>query len=213
MEFNDGSQYRVVTKPIEQVNERDVYCFRAASARGGSMYVDTAFERHREVLAAMDALLMYQYVYAEYSPEAQAEFLLSTVGGVLRVNEMVMLDIEAGSGIADPVNFTHRWLAVVEPVLRCLAWVYVPSAFSNKLTRQVTGDRIVMAPRYSGGPERGLAPWWPHDVHQYTDRGYFPGCPQTGDVSYTDLTAYQMLARCNPDGVTCECAEGATHDA
>ncbi|MGH3910903.1 MAG: hypothetical protein ACRDRM_08720, partial [Pseudonocardiaceae bacterium] len=43
---------------------------------------------------------------------------------------------------------------------------------------------------------RGAAPWWPHDVHQYTDKGYFPGCAKSGDLNYTTLSVDQILARC-----------------
>ena len=214
MDFNDGSQYRVVTDPARQLEEREVYCFRAASwsqSRGG-LYVDTAFHRHRTDLAAMPALLMYQFVYAHTTPEAQADFLVDALGGPLRSNEMVMLDTEAGGGFTNENvwGFARRWLTVVEEALQCRAWVYVPSALAVGLDRTRTGQRLVMAPRYSGGPQRGAAPWWPHDVHQFTDRGPFPGCPETGDVSFTSLTAQQMLARCNPAGITCECSEGAT---
>jgi hypothetical protein len=213
VEFNDGSMYRTVLDPSQQIYQRAMYCHRAASARNGAMYVDPTFAEHREALAPMRALLFYQYVW-EYvgTPEAQAEFLLEALGGPLRVNEMVMLDIEAGGVIVDPVDFTQRWLAVIESELHCRAWIYVPSTLAGQLTREVTGDRVVMAPRYSGLVQRGAAPWWSHDVHQYTDSGTFPGCRQTGDVSYTALTPEQLLARCNPDGITCECAEGATGD-
>ncbi len=198
MEFNDGSAYRIVTDPAAHMAARDVYCFRAASARNGVPYIDTAFNRHRETLAPMRLLLLYQFVWQNAgTPEEQARFLITTIGA-LRPNEAVMLDIEAGGGITDPVDFTRRWLAVVEPALKTKAWVYVPSALADRLTRAVTGDRLVMAPRYSGTPARGLAPWWPHDVHQYTDQGPFPGCPQSGDTSHTALTTEQLLARSRP---------------
>ncbi len=202
MIFNDGSQYRVVTDPAAQLAQRELYMFRAASARNGVMYKDTAFDKHRDELARMPGLAMYQFVYQNVgTPENQADFLLGVIDG-LRWNEMIMLDIEAGGGITDPVGFTRRWLAVVEAELDTQAWIYVPSVLSKQLTRQVTGNRIVMAPRYSGTAQRGTAPWWPHDVHQFTDAGPFPGCTQTGDTNYTSLTVSDMLARCNPNGLT-----------
>lgn len=209
MIFNDGSQYRVVTDPEAHMAERDMFCFRAASARDGAMYVDTAFDRHRTQLAPMKALLLYQFVYGQFTPEAQADFFLAAVDG-LRWNEMVMLDIESGGGIPDPAGFARRWLDAVEPALQCRAWVYVPRAL-NAALRPVIGDRIVMAPRYSGTAQRGTPPDWPWDVHQYSDRGPFPGvsAPGDGDVSFTELQPEAMLARCNPSGMGASpCHEG-----
>jgi GH25 family lysozyme M1 (1,4-beta-N-acetylmuramidase) len=203
MIMNDGSMYRVVTDPAAQLRERTVYMFRAASARNGVPYVDTAFARHRDSLAAMPALCMYQFPWQNAgTPEQQAQFLIDTLGGGLRWNEMVMLDPEATSALTDPRGFVQRWLAHIEPRLACRAWVYVPSSLAAALPRTVTGDRIVMAPRYSGTPNRGAPPTWPWDVHQYTDQGPFPGCTQSGDTSFTDLTAQQMLERCNPGAET-----------
>lgn len=215
MLLNDGSQYRIVTDPAAHMAAREVFAFRAASARGGTdLYVDTAFRQHRIELAAMPALVMYQFVYATLqTPEAQARFFLDALGGPLSVNEMVMVDPEVGGGFTtkNAADWVQRWLATVEPVLQALAWVYVPGALATALA-PVVGDRIVMAPRYSGTPERTFTPTWPHEVHQFTDRGDFPGCTQPGDLSYTALTAEDMLRRCNPQGITCECAEGPTRD-
>ncbi len=197
MDFNDGSQYRVVTDPAAQLAEREVYCFRVASARNGVPYIDTAFAQHREQLREMPALLMYQFVWQDAgTPEAQANLFCDTIGE-LRPNEMVMLDIEVGGKITDPADFARRWLAVVEGRLQTRAWLYIPRALSAALQPLVDG-RIIMAPRYSGSASRGTAPDWPHDVHQYTDKGYFPGCTQTGDVSFTNLTVAQMLDRSSP---------------
>lgn len=194
MEFNDGSVYRQVTDPSKQLAQRTVYAHRAASARSGVPYVDSSFAAHRQALAGMQALVFYQYVWANAgTPEAQAQFLVDALGGRLAANEMVMLDIETGGGIADPAGFARRWLGVVETQLRTRAWLYVPGGLAEALAPVVAG-RVVMAPRY-GGP----VPTWPHDVHQYTDAGPFPGCSQPGDTSRTALTAQQMLARCYPE--------------
>ena len=208
MEFNDGSMYRVVLDPARQLAERQLYCHRAASARGNVPYVDPTFVDHRNKLSAMPGLLFYQFVYlAAGTPEAQADLLVNALGGGLRTNEMVMLDVESGGGFtaSNVVPFAQRWLARVESRLHTLAWVYVPSALAAGINRAVTGSRLVMAPRYSGTGARGTAPSWSHDVHQFTDRGYFPGCGQTGDTSYTTLTVDQMLRRCNPSGIATPC--------
>jgi GH25 family lysozyme M1 (1,4-beta-N-acetylmuramidase) len=211
MEFNDGSQYRQVVDPDAHMAARDLYMFRAASARrtDSRLYVDSYFMRHRETLAPMAGLVAYQFVWTHTPPEAQADFFLEALGGVLRTNEMVMVDPEPGGGFtnANAPEFVTRWLAVVEPALQCRAWVYVPGALSRGLDRAFTQDRIVMAPHYSAVPQ------WSHDVHQFTDRGPFPGCPQEGDVSRTSLTVADLLRRCNPQGIACECAEGATRGA
>lgn len=204
MDFNDGSQYRVVTDPARHIEERELYCFRAASTRDGTMYVDTAFERHRNDLASMRGLVMYQYVYVSASPEETADFFLAAIDG-LRENEMVMVDPEVGGGFTNEnaPAWVQQWLDRVEAALDTRAWVYVPSALAAGLDRRFTDRRIVMAPRYSGTELRGDAPSWSWDVHQYTDRGYFPGCPDPagGDVSYTNMTVDDMLRRCNPNGI------------
>lgn len=207
MEFNDGSMYRVVTDPARQLAERQVYMHRAASARGGAPYVDPTFEDHRRRLARMPALVYFQFAYSDLSPVTQGRFLLAALGGGLCHNEMVMLDLEPGGGFAvtNAVAFFRAWVDVVEPALHTRAWVYVPLALAAALTPAVTGPRIRVAPRYSGTAARGTAPSWPYDVHQYTDRGYFPGCPQTGDTNFTSLTPTEMLARCNPDGIATPC--------
>lgn len=200
MEFNDGSEYRVVTDPAQHMRERVIFEFRAASAHKENgrfqVYMDRAFVHHREVLRSMRGLLIYQFPYGNWTPEYQADFFCEVLGGALRPNEMVMLDTEAESGLKNPADFATRWFNRVESRLRTLSWIYVPRALADALSPAVTGPRIRKAPRYSGGPHRGPAPWWPHDVHQYTDRGYFPGCSQSGDVNYTVLTIDQILDRC-----------------
>jgi GH25 family lysozyme M1 (1,4-beta-N-acetylmuramidase) len=209
VEFNDGSQYREVSNFAAYMAERDIYCCRAASASGSprTPYVDTAFARHRAGFANIKALCFYQFPYTDAgSPEAQAQFFLDTLGGALRKHEMVMLDPESGGGFTagNVQDFVRRWLAVVEPTLNTKAWIYVPSALSAGLPRSFTGDRLVMAPRYSGDASHGLEPSWPWDIHQYTDQGYFPGLLAStgvnGDTNHTDLTTDQILARCNPNG-------------
>lgn len=213
MDFNDGSMYRVVADPARQLAERQLYMHRLGSVRLGVPYVDPTFADHRRRLARMPGLVWYQYVHAAPGPEAQADVLCYTLGRLAQ-NEMVMLDLEPGSATnpsglttANVQDFAARWLAVVEMRLSCLAWLYVPGSFAAAVPRSFTGARVVMAPHYSGTPS------WPHDVHQYTESGYFPGCTQTGDVSRTSLTVAEMLRRCNPRGINCECAEGATRDA
>lgn len=200
MEFNDGSQYRVCADPSAYLAERDLFMFRACSAKNGVPYVDRAFAYHRATMWECRGLVLYQYVYANAgTPEDQARFFLTTLGG-LATNEMVMLDIEPDGGVTDPVDFMRRWCAVVEPALDTWAWIYVPGALASKLTRGVTEGRVVQAPRYSGTANRTTIPNWAHDVHQYTNQGYFPGCSETGDVSYTILTTATLLDRCNKGG-------------
>lgn len=195
MEFNDASQYCRLTDPKAYKAKRDLFEFRACSARNGRLYVDYAFEYHRNLMPDI-ASLMYQFPYGQWSPEEQAEFFCRTIG-TLRPHEMVMLDIEEESGIANPADFTRRWCKTVESRLSTKAWIYVPAPLAKSLPRSVTGDRIVKAPKYSGGMKRGPAPTWPHDVHQYSDRGYFPGCPEgMGDVNYTPLSTQDLLIRC-----------------
>jgi hypothetical protein len=152
---------------------------------------------------AMPALCMYQFPWQNAgTPEQQAQFLIDTLGGGLRWNEMVMLDPEERSALVNPREFTQRWLAHIEPRLHCRSWVYVPGVLAAALPRTVTGDRIVMAPHPSATAQRGAPPDWPWDVHQYSFTGPFPGCTQSGDISYTELTAQQMLERCNPGAET-----------
>jgi GH25 family lysozyme M1 (1,4-beta-N-acetylmuramidase) len=197
-EFNDGSQYRVVTDPGRYLRERDMFETRVSSAKGGTrLYVDTAFERHRRELGPhLRALLLYHFPYQNAgSPEHQANWFCDVLRE-LRPNEMVMLDTEHASGLRDPADFMRRWCGVVERRLNTLSWVYVPRDLSRPLNRDVTGARLVKAPRYSGHAGKGKPPDWPHDIWQYTDRGYFPGCPQSGDCNYTPLTVQQMLDRC-----------------
>lgn len=204
MLLNDGSQYRVVTDPEAHMATREVFAFRVASAKGGTApYVDTAFARHRDQLAGMRGLVMYQFAYANLSPESQAEFFLQALGGGLRWNEMIMIDPEVGGGFRNDqrsADWVAHWLAIVEPALDARAWIYIPRALSPAL-QPLVGGRVVMAPRYSGTDRRGTSPDWPHDVHQFTDRGPFPGCSQSGDLSYSNLTADDMLARSNPSGM------------
>jgi hypothetical protein len=192
MEFNDGSSYRVVTDPARHLRERPMFIGRAASARNAGLYVDTSLAHHRTTLASMPLLVWYQYVWSQWGPETQAQFLIDTLG-YLKPNETVMLDIETAAGIADPADFSRRWLAHIEPRLKCRAWIYVPGALYPALAPLI-GGRVVVMPHYSG------VPTWPHDVHQYTDRGYFPGCPDQagGDVNRTALTVPQLLARSRP---------------
>lgn len=202
MEFNDGSQYRVLTSPAAQLAAgRSLFAYRVASARGGRPYIDTAFRQHRDTTTRFRGTLLYQFVYADLSPESQADFFLSAIGS-LQTQEMVCLDVETGGGFnaGNVAGFAQRWLDLVEPALQTRAWLYVPGALASPLSGPLTAERVIWAPRYSGGPQRGSAPSWRHDVHQYTDRGPFPGCAATGDTSYTTHTTEALLARCNPTG-------------
>lgn len=196
--FNDGSQYRVVTNPDAYLRERDMFETRVSSAKNGrTLYVDTAFQRHRDQLGPrLRALLLYHFPYQNAGPpEHQANWFCDVLGA-LRPNEMVMLDTESASGLRDPADFMRRWCGVVEQRFGTLCWVYVPRDLSGPLNRGVTGERLVKAPRYSGHGGRGTPPNWAHDVWQFTDRGPFPGCSQSGDVNYTALSVDQMLTRC-----------------
>jgi GH25 family lysozyme M1 (1,4-beta-N-acetylmuramidase) len=204
VEFNDGSQYRVLQNPDAQLQAgREMYAYRASSARNGALYVDSAFDYHRQVTAGrFKATLIYQFVYADFSASDQANYFLNALGYGLQTQEMVCLDMESsgGFGAQNTSTFARDWLSMVEAVLRCRAWVYVPQALSSALSSAVTPERLIWAPRYSGTPSRGPAPSWRYDAHQYTDRGFFPGCSLPGDTSYTAMTTDQMLARCNPSG-------------
>lgn len=201
MDFNDGSQFRVLANVDAQIQGgRSLYAYRLGSMRDRVMYVDNAYAHHRALVADRMATVLYQYVWPRWAtPEQQADFLLAAVDG-LRTREMVCLDLEPGSrdspsGLTagNVAEFAHRWLARVEPALNTRAWLYIPSVFALPMS-PVVEDRVVWSPHYSATPT------WPHDAHQYTDHGFFPGCSQTGDVSRTNLTADQLLSRCNPGG-------------
>lgn len=200
MLFNDGNQWHFVTDP--DAYPHPMYEMRAASARNGVPYVDPQFHRQRELLQPrVGGFLIYQFPYQNAgSPESQADFFCRAVG-TLRPNEMVMLDTEAGSGLVDPADFMRRWCRIVESRLQTLAWIYVPKALAGQLTRAVTGNRIVKAPRYSGNAGRGTPPDWPHDVWQYTDRGPFPGSAHgPGDVNTTEWSLPELLKRSGRPG-------------
>jgi len=195
-EFNDGNQWHYVTDPAAYERARLMYEYRVASGSTGQMLMDTQWVQQRAAMQPLlDGMLYYQKPYNRESPEAQANLFCDLLGH-LAPNEMVMLDIEGDINVPDPADFMRRWCAVVEPRLNTLAWVYVPQSLSGALTRAVTGNRIVKAPKYSGTDQRGPAPSWPYDVHQYTDKGAFPGGNGPGDANFTDLTVPQMLDRC-----------------
>jgi len=195
-EFSDGNQWHFITDPAAYERARLMYEYRVASGSTGQMLVDTQWVQQRAAMQPLlDGMLYYQKPYNKESPEAQANLLCDLLGH-LAPNEMVMLDIEGDINVPDPADFMRRWCAVVEPRLNTLAWVYVPQSLSGVLTRAVTGNRIVKAPKYSGTDQRGPAPSWPYDVHQYTDKGAFPGGNGPGDANFTDLSVPQMLDRC-----------------
>ena len=200
MEFNDGNQWNYVVDPNAYMRSREMYEYRACSAKDVngvfSMYQDTRFDEQRARMSACQGLLFYQFPYQDFTPEAQADYFCNIIG-TLRSNEMVMLDTEEGSGLTNPADFANRWLTRVEARLNTLAWVYVPRTLSAALSRKVTGNRIVKAPRYSGDATIGLKPNWSYDVHQYSDKGLFPGSDDgIGDVNVTTWSVSQLLARC-----------------
>lgn len=205
-EFNDGNQWHFITDPNAYAQNRLLYEMRVCSGSTGSMLIDTSWVQQRAAIQPLlDGMLYYQKPYNKESPEAQANLFCDLLGR-LAPNEMVMLDIEGDINVPDPADFVRRWCAVVEPRLNTLAWIYVPQSLSGALTRAVTGNRIVKAPKYSGTDQRGPAPTWDHDVHQYSDKGWFPGGNGPGDANFTDLTVPQMLDRCRrtsapPQGV------------
>lgn len=193
MEFNDGNQWHFVTNPTQYKASRTMYEFRATSGTNR----DTQFSGQRGMFKGFPSL-MYHFPYeSSNSPEWQADHLADTVGA-LTDNDMFMLDSEGASGLKNPADFSRRFFARLEARTDKLCWQYVPSALAGSLTRAVTGNRIVKAPRYSGNASRGAAPTWPYDVHQYTDRGGFPGSPHgPGDCNFTTWTTKQLVDRCN----------------
>lgn len=201
MEFCDGNQWHYITHPDRY--RHPMYEMRTCSARGGRhMYVDPQFASQRAMMQPrVQGYLHYQFPYQNAgTPEAQAEFFIRALGE-LRPNEMVMLDTEDASGLQDPAWFVRRWCAVVESRLRTLAWIYVPKGLARALNRDVTGPRIVKAPRYSGHSRKGSAPNWAHDVWQYTDRGPFPGSAHgPGDCNTTTWSVAALLDRCRRPG-------------
>jgi len=206
MEWSDGNQWHYITDPAAYAQARLLYEYRVCSGSTGQMLVDTRWVQQRAAMQPLlDGMLYYQKPYNKETPEAQATLFCDLLGH-LAPNEMVMLDIEGDINVPDPADFVRRWCAVVEPRLNTLAWIYVPQSLSGVLTMAVTGNRIVKAPKYSGTDQRGPAPSWPHDVHQYSDKGAFPGGNGPGDANFTDLTVPQMLDRCRqvsaqPQGV------------
>jgi len=206
MEWSDGNQWHYITDPAAYAQARLLYEYRVCSGSTGQMLVDTRWVQQRAAMQPLlDGMLYYQKPYNKESPEVQANLFCDLLGH-LAPNEMVMLDIEGDINVPDPADFMRRWCAVVELRLNTLAWIYVPQSLSGALTRAVTGNRIVKAPKYSGTDQRGPAPSWPYDVHQYTDKGAFPGGNGPGDANFTDLTVPQMLDRCRtvsvqPQGV------------
>jgi len=196
MDWNDGNQYHYITDSAAYERACLMYEYRVLSGSTGQMLTDTRFAQQRAAMQPLlDGMLYYQKPYNKETPEAQATLFCDLLGH-LAPNEMVMLDIEGDINVPDSADFVRRWCAVVEPRLNTLAWIYVPQSLSGALTRAVTGNRIVKAPKYSGTDQRGPAPSWPHDVHQYTDKGVFPGGNGPGDANFTDLTVPQMLDRC-----------------
>lgn len=197
MEFNDGSKYRVLTKPQEQIAAgRTLYAYKAcgASPKEGRLTVDSAFAHHRSIRHHFKATLIYQFAYIQFSPEAQAEFLFDTLGGVLHPGEMIALDPEAGGGFtaANVYDFCKRWLAIIEPALKTKAWMYTAKDFSAALA-PLTKDRVLWIPRYNPEPPT----WSKWDVWQKGEDGYFPGCTEgVGDLNYTPLSVEDLLAKC-----------------
>lgn len=198
MEFNDVNQWhRVTDRGAYERAGLPMIEIRCCSASGGSMYIDTQFRAHRDRFAGFPRLY-YQFPYGDWSPERQADYLADALGS-MDGTEMAMLDIEAGSGIGNPVDFTNRWLARFEsrmPGNR--AWVYLPKALASSGMYSAIGDRIVKCPRYSGGAGKGAQPNWGRwDVWQFSDRAPMPGSPDgPGDRNYSALSMEQIFSRC-----------------
>ncbi len=196
MEWSDGNQYHYITDSAAYERACLMYEYRVLSGSTGQMLTDTRFAQQRAAMQPLlDGMLYYAKPDSQSTPEQQAALFCDLLGR-LAPNEMVMLDTEPSCNLADYADFMRRWCAVVEPRLNTQAWIYVPQALSGALTRAVTGNRIVKAPKYSGTDQRGPAPSWPYDVHQYTDKGVFPGGNGPGDANFTDLSVPQMLDRC-----------------
>lgn len=197
MEYNDGSQFRVVTDPARYMRERSAYEFRVCSAKNGNnLYVDTAFAKHRRDLQGLSLLVMYAFPYQNAgSPESQANYFADVLGK-LGPNEVAMLDCEDASGLKNPTDFSLRWSVQVTKRLGGLEIQYAPKSLSGSINHRTMGNRLLKAPRYSGGSGKGAAPTWDYDIWQYSDQGYFPGCSQSGDINFTNLSVNDILARC-----------------
>lgn len=188
--YNDLNQWHyVVDRDAHLAAGRRVVELRAMSGTTGTMLVDKVWRQQRALFQpVMDLVVHYQKPYAGQSPERQATDFCALLGG-LEPNERVLYDGERDLDVPDRTEFARRWLGVLEDRLDTLAQVYVPGTIRGEFPRSFTGDRIVKAPHYSGTPD------WPHDVHQFTDRGPIPGGNTTGDVNRTRLTVVELLAR------------------
>lgn len=197
MIFNDVNEWHQVTDRAKYVAAGNPMIeIRCMSGSSGTMLTDKTFRQHRERFKNFPRLY-YFFPFNKADAKTQAKWFGDTLGYV-GPDEMIMLDIEAGSHISDPVGFTREFLKWIEYRFhgnKC--WVYLPKSLASKEMYNVIGDRVIKAPRFSGNAGRGAPPNWGHwDVHQYTDKGPMPGSPHgPGDCNFTNLSVSELFAR------------------
>lgn len=193
--FNDVSVNRVITSAAAYVKARKMLISKVSgySATLGP-HVDGAFAQHRPIGRRLVCSGLYIYLVGpRLCGYVKQLDVFSKAVDRLADNEFCCLDIEDET--LDPVESFRVASSILEDRFGGKCMVYLPDKFAGTLTRKITGDRLVWAPRY-GSTE----PNWAHDIWQYTDNGDIPGCIQNGDDSVTLHSAADILNRTRGDG-------------
>ncbi len=187
------------------VVKSDGFAGAICKASEGIDYADPSLPHNWAGLAAQQ---MHRGAYCfsrpdqGHSAEQEVAYFLGAVqdAGNLSPNDVVVLDLEVGSG--DLSAWAVSWLAAAEAAIGFAPWLY---SYESFITDHLTGAALsayplwladyqqVMPPVPPPFTGRGMAAW------QYTDSLYIAGIGRCdADIFYGDASAWQRLSKPSP---------------
>lgn len=163
-------------------------------ATQGASYVDLyVHDWANAAHAAKLGVAFYHFADNTATAEAQAAHFLETIKPLRRQGELVVLDIEQGSMIDDPVTFRQQFEAALSADVRSLLVVYSDAGFFEQYGEGLRPDaKGVWVAAYPTLP----AGWWTEYLwaHQSSQTGNVHGIAGPCDLSQLAPAAIDSIA-------------------
>lgn len=174
--------------------------FCILKATEGVGFTDPKFSRNKSEGRRVGVPLGY-YHFARpdlgNSPEAEADYFLKIVGGLIE-GETLVLDYECANQIQAHVDWCRKWLDRVLAKTGVRALIYLNQSQVKKFNWQnvIDGGYGLWIAAYTGSPENNTyekGQWAFAAMQQWTNNQTVPGIPAVadGNVFFGDLAGYK----------------------